>query len=259
MSSSSEQNPPPARFLQEVPSVMDEAWAMIRDGALPHFGSVLAESQTAGRGRQGRSWSSPAGHVYAAMRLPDSPPFSGTAASMALALFLARALESLDPDLRISIKWPNDLIAFGGKVGGLLLESRGGDLLAGIGLNMGVPPMVADREKGVPPAAALPKSLGPPDKLWPLVAKICQAYYNDYFDRSYGEWEDALAASVQLRLCGLGRPIAVKNPATTPKIDSGEIRGIVRGLDASGGLKVETPQGVLIVWSGTAIFDEWAS
>ena len=107
------------------------------------WSALLAFEQTAGRGRQGRSWSSPAGqgvyatvlgHLHARDRLPVLP--------LAIAVALAEALEPFAPAVRL--KWPNDLMLSGRKVGGVLVEAVSGarddvDVLIGFGINHGQP------------------------------------------------------------------------------------------------------------------------
>jgi BirA family biotin operon repressor/biotin-[acetyl-CoA-carboxylase] ligase len=242
--------------LEETTSVLDDAFIFIGRGSLPLFGSVLAKRQTAGRGRRGSHWVSEPGHVYAALRLPLSPPFSESSASLTVAWLLAKALEEMDPGLEIKIKWPNDLIVFGGKAGGILLENRQEALVAGIGLNIGTPPAVSDRDPAAPAPSALPGHLGPPERLWQKLSKTCLRYYNDYLRRCSEDWPRAVAASAERRLFGMGRKAVVADPATTPKIDASLVEGVIIGLDPKGGLRLSTPQGPLVVWSGALRIEE---
>jgi BirA family biotin operon repressor/biotin-[acetyl-CoA-carboxylase] ligase len=106
------------------------------------WSALIAFEQTAGRGRQGRSWASPPGQgVYATVlgRLPD--PARLPLLPLAVA---ARLAEALAPHLAngCRLKWPNDLMTAGGKVGGVLVEalggaSRGVEVLVGFGVNHG--------------------------------------------------------------------------------------------------------------------------
>ncbi len=121
---------------------MDVARAEAIAGA-PHGAVVFAEEQTAGRGRFGRRWVSPAGkNLYLTIILrPDAGRLRGL--SMVVPLALCRAIESVTP-LRPVIKWPNDVLVDGRKLAGVLIEgeSSGGELLyalAGIGLNVNDP------------------------------------------------------------------------------------------------------------------------
>ncbi|MEG2005803.1 MAG: hypothetical protein RR014_07195, partial [Bilophila sp.] len=135
-------------------SSMDVARSLIAADQLPVWGSVLALQQSSGRGQLGRSWVSPQGNVYAALRLPLCPPFSETAAAPAVGGLLAEALAGLG--FPTHMKWPNDLLqkhdGVWRKVGGILLEERGArgfgktsqrtqrgapaSLVAGIGFNL---------------------------------------------------------------------------------------------------------------------------
>ena len=112
---------------------------LARRGLLAPWQSVLVSSQRQGRGQLRRNWVSPAGNIYAALRLPMQEPFASSAASTVTGAMLAAALGKLGFEVRL--KWPNDLAVLDGdtpaKVAGILLEERAGVLLAGIGIVMG--------------------------------------------------------------------------------------------------------------------------
>jgi len=104
---------------------------------------VLAEAQTAGRGRRGRPWSSPkAENLYMSLGLTLAGGFLALEGlSLVLGVAVARALEGVGAH-PIGLKWPNDLYAFGKKLGGILVEIQGElqegrvQVIAGIGLNV---------------------------------------------------------------------------------------------------------------------------
>jgi BirA family biotin operon repressor/biotin-[acetyl-CoA-carboxylase] ligase len=106
------------------------------------FRVCLAEEQTAGRGRRGRTWISPRGaSLYLSLGIGLAPgqPVSG-ALPLALGVAVAEALRRYGSE-GIGLKWPNDLYAHGAKLGGILVESRrlgrgAGILVAGLGLNL---------------------------------------------------------------------------------------------------------------------------
>jgi BirA family biotin operon repressor/biotin-[acetyl-CoA-carboxylase] ligase len=109
------------------------------------FRVVLADHQTAGRGRQDRIWQSPPASglclsmAYTFGRVPDKLP----SLTLALGIGVAEALERLGVG-GISLKWPNDIIACDGKLGGILTEVQNGasdgvTVVAGIGLNVDLP------------------------------------------------------------------------------------------------------------------------
>lgn len=98
---------------------------------------IIADRQTGGRGRQGRDWHSPAGNLYAStlVRLqPRDPPAPTLALAAAVALKEAFSLAA--PDQAFTIKWPNDLLAGGAKLAGILLERADDAVVIGIGANL---------------------------------------------------------------------------------------------------------------------------
>jgi BirA family biotin operon repressor/biotin-[acetyl-CoA-carboxylase] ligase len=104
---------------------------------------VIADSQSAGKGRLGRSWHSPAGlGLYVSFILrPGVPAATASGILMAVGLAAAEAAEHTRLQGVVGIKWPNDLVVEGRKLGGILLEMgvQGGVLewcVAGIGLNV---------------------------------------------------------------------------------------------------------------------------
>jgi BirA family biotin operon repressor/biotin-[acetyl-CoA-carboxylase] ligase len=122
--------------------------------------AVLARRQTRGRGRAGRSFLSPEGGMYLSVVLrPDRAPAEWGLVPLLAGVVVARELRRDGFDA--TVKWPNDILLSGKKVGGILVESRWGDApfaIVGIGLNVDrVPPAVLDATAlaahGAPPAA----------------------------------------------------------------------------------------------------------
>lgn len=126
--------------LDIVGSTQDEAHRLAAAGT-PAGTAVIAVRQTAGRGSRGRTWESPAGGLWLSM---ISRPAAGAGIellSVRAGLATAAALESLRGLPPVELKWPNDVLLEGRKVGGILCEARWqGDTLAwvavGIGLNV---------------------------------------------------------------------------------------------------------------------------
>lgn len=231
----------------EVASALDTAFELAQAGRLNIWDSVLAESQTAGRGQLRRRWHSPPGNIYAALRLPVSPPFDGGAAAAAVGVLAAEALEALG--WRAAIKWPNDLILESAtgprKVAGILLEERGGVLLAGIGVNVAArPPQDALRADAALAATCLAENASgrpvpPAGELWArLVSHMVSAYTDArIFARTW-------RGRAEARLLWLGSPVSV--------IDGEEVlEGRVAGLWPSGGLRLVTQQGTLECTGGS--------
>jgi BirA family biotin operon repressor/biotin-[acetyl-CoA-carboxylase] ligase len=110
-----------------IGSTNDEAKALAHAGA-PDGTLVWADQQTAGRGRRGRAWLSPPGNLYVSLlQRPGGTPAEAAQLGFVAALGLGDALLALTgPGLRLSYKWPNDLLAGGKKLAGILLESETG-------------------------------------------------------------------------------------------------------------------------------------
>ena len=143
----------PRLHLRATTSTNDRARALAAAGA-PHGTLVTAAAQSAGRGRQGRTWSAPAGHaLLCSLVVRDPPSLLPLAAAVAVA-------EVCGPGARI--KWPNDVQLDGRKVAGILAEGRPqeGWAVLGVGLN------VAVRVEDLPPelhATAATMGLAPGD------------------------------------------------------------------------------------------------
>ncbi len=182
-----------ARILEtgDVTSVLDVARTPAYAGRLDIFDSILARSQSAGRGQYRRHWSSPAGNVYAALRLPVTAPFTCNGAAVALGAWLAMGLRGLGyPCL---LKWPNDVVLPGEngsgprKVCGILLEEREGILLAGVGINVASAPAPEDlRERAALAAGSLSAyarchGLAQPvcGELWKSLVNSVLSFYSD--------------------------------------------------------------------------------
>lgn len=226
----------------EVDSTLDAAWRLFQRGGLPPWGSVLAARQTRGRGRMGRAWLSPSGHLYAALRLPEEEAFQAPAGAIRLAALMALALEDLGRPT--ALKWPNDLLTEGRKAAGILLESRGRALVAGIGLNLGRPPAGVEREAGAPPVGAFNfKKL--PRELWP---EILFRLYGRYLETPPADRPGRLLAEAGRRLIWRGRLVKVGNAAAVPPTalpgPSPDLIGLVLGLAANGALKLALNRGL---------------
>lgn len=124
---------------ERVGSTNDVARQMAEDQA-PEGTLILAEEQTAGRGRMGRTWYAPPGTslLMSVVFRPAFAPEQAHRLVMACGLAVAEACEGL-LDVAVGVKWPNDLVLGGRKVGGILLENAiTGDALLWAVVGMGV-------------------------------------------------------------------------------------------------------------------------
>jgi BirA family transcriptional regulator, biotin operon repressor / biotin---[acetyl-CoA-carboxylase] ligase len=118
--------------LDTVASTNDRARALVLAGA-PKGTVVVAEEQTAGRGRQGRSWTAPRGSALTATVLWELDELLGLATAVAV----CEACEAVAA-LTCQIKWPNDVWARGRKLAGILIEARPQERWAVIGIGLNV-------------------------------------------------------------------------------------------------------------------------
>ncbi len=135
-----------------VGSTNDRLKRLASEGARP-YSVVVAEEQTAGRGRSGGVWHSPPGSgLWISVLLPSSGVVP-THLPLVVGVAAARAAESACSGLKVGIKWPNDLQVGALKVGGILCEHSHGAVVAGVGVNLRVPPDALPEEVAVRAAA----------------------------------------------------------------------------------------------------------
>jgi BirA family biotin operon repressor/biotin-[acetyl-CoA-carboxylase] ligase len=218
-----------------LPSTQDEARRLARAGAGEVV--VVADEQTGGHGRRGRSWTSPPGNLYATVvTAPRFAPAFVPAGSLIAATALCRALEQLaTPPPPLSVKWPNDVLLDGRKLAGLLLEVAGDSVLIGCGVNLRAAPpafpeaaTLAGWGVDAPAPLVLERWLG----AWTRAAAALA-------EGDTASWRDAWLA----RAAGLNRPVRVT-------LAERRIEGIHRGIDTYGALRVETAGGVETVLAG---------
>jgi BirA family biotin operon repressor/biotin-[acetyl-CoA-carboxylase] ligase len=199
---------------------------------------VLADEQTAGRGRHARRWWSPAGTALLTSLLfrPSLPPQRAQQLTMLCALAAADAVSDLTT-LAVDLKWPNDLLVGGRKLAGLLTESaiqgqRLEFVVVGLGLNANTdlghaPPLMA-------PATSLWQELGQRvDRLALLVAYldgVARRYARLDQQSPYDEWAS--------RLVTLGQHVTVH-------LDDQTLSGLAQGVDADGALLLRIAPGTV--------------
>jgi len=210
--------------------------------------AFLAEYQSAGRGRRGRAWLAPPGGAIClslSWSFREVPPDLG-ALGLAVGVCVLRALRGAGLE-RASLKWPNDILSQGRKLGGILIELRaesGGPacVIIGIGLNVALgEALLAEIERTGIPATDLASSQAPPSRnavAAALIAEITgglRRFENEAMRPFVEEWRAADA----LR----GSQIEVHTAA-------GKVCGWAKGIDLHGALVVETPKGLQRFISG---------
>lgn len=231
--------------LDSVASTNDVARDMAASGS-PEGTCVLAREQTAGRGRQGRTWASPPGKgLYVSVILrPTIRAAQSPVLTLAAAVAVAETLK-LDFEVTADIKWPNDVMASGRKICGILVESaierdRVQYAVMGIGLN------VAQREFPDEISAVATSllietggSLAPDDVLNPLLERLTR-----WYEIAVTEPSKVLVRWEELSSYAQGCAVRVES-------SDWSIEGVTRGLASTGALRVELANGeIREVFSG---------
>ncbi len=201
---------------------------------------LLAEHQTAGRGRRGREWVSPFGanlYLSLAWSFPHWPA-QITVLPIAIGIACARALTAQGVG-DVALKWPNDLVVRGQKLGGILIEQRGeagGACRAVIGVGINVAMRRGRAIRIDQPWTSVAAELGRMPSRNALAAEVIGQLVVA-LDQFSGSGFKAFAAEWDRLDLTRGKTVRVESGK-----DSCE--GIARGLDASGALKIETREGV---------------
>jgi BirA family biotin operon repressor/biotin-[acetyl-CoA-carboxylase] ligase len=213
----------PRLHLRLVDSTNLRARALAFAGA-PHGTAVTADEQSAGRGRQGRSWTAPAGRALLVSVVVREPP------SLLPLLAAVAVAQTVGPDA--TIKWPNDVLLDGRKVAGILIEGRPQERWAvvGIGLNVALrpgdfPDELRDRATGMGLQ---------PDDVERVLAELLAALD--------ARLDDAPAATLEAW--------RARDALTGREISWTSGSGTAQGVDEDGRLLVRTPAGTRALDAG---------
>ena len=215
-----------------------EALRMARDGECGPLW-IVARSQTAGRGRRGRTWVSEPGNLYASLILTDpAPPERFLDLSFVAALALHDAIGGRIPGLanRLVLKWPNDVLIDRNKFAGILVEGERTSVAIGIGVNCVLHPVGTDypaTDLATAGVRTSPESLFAPLSA-AMVARLAQWNRGAGFASIRTDWLS--------RAAGVGKPIRVKS-------DDSELAGQFETIDETGRLVLRLPDGTMQVLS----------
>jgi len=238
--------------LAQTGSTNDDLLAAARAGAAE--GAVLAaEHQTRGRGRQGRQWVSRTGSalIFSVLLRPASvPPADRGWLPLLTGVAVARALRQV-AGVDATLKWPNDVLADGAKLAGILAEQAGEAIVIGVGLNV-----AATRDELPPPGpgALPPTSLallgaraGRESLLIGILAEL-EDWYRRWTRPSPGDAEGSgLRAEYLSCSATIGRAVRVELPGGMV------LKGTASGIDPVGRLILDTAAGPAAVSAGDVI------
>jgi BirA family biotin operon repressor/biotin-[acetyl-CoA-carboxylase] ligase len=223
-------------YLTRADSTQDVARAEAERGA-PEGTAVLAEEQTSGRGRLGRSWVSPAGkNLY--LTLIMRPPVGRLRTLSILApLAIAEALEA-SAGLACRIKWPNDVLVGGRKIAGVIIETDfAGEAakyaLVGMGVNVNFDVQAAPEIADI--ATSVRRELSLDGSREEVLAAVLNAFEARYLE---AQESDAAFRAWRSRLETLGRRVRAALP------DRAEV-GVAEDVDAEGNLLIRRDDGSL--------------
>jgi len=236
----------PTRFFPSIGSTNDVAHELAAAGAAEGL-LVLADEQTAGRGRMDRSWWAPSGAslLMSLLLRPALPARLTGQLPICLGLAAVEGIEAVT-GLCPALKWPNDVVWDGRKLGGMLSELRAdGERLdyavLGLGLNVNVTFDEPTANGLAATAVSLRMAMGQPVDRAALVIAIlqrCEAWYERLLS---GE---SLHTAWAARLDTLGRQVVVALPART-------LTGMAVGVTPEGALIVRRPDGTdKTIWAG---------
>jgi len=208
-------------------STNEEARRMAERGVLGPLW-IFARSQTSGRGRRGNVWISEPGNLFATLLIQEP---AKTAAQLGFAASLAagETVGAYVGQERVRLKWPNDVLLDGRKVGGILLETlKGTSLAIGIGMNLAHHPLKTEF-----PATSLCAVLGrapDPEEVLVELAGRLDAWYEIWRSQGFTVLREAWLE----RAAGLGGEIRARLPGN-------EICGVFENLDQDGALLLRKP------------------
>jgi BirA family biotin operon repressor/biotin-[acetyl-CoA-carboxylase] ligase len=207
--------------------------------ASPEGAVAACELQTSGRGRVGRTWTTPHGAaVLCSVVLRPPAERAAPELSLVAGLAVAQTVEAVSRKVA-AIKWPNDVLVAGRKVAGILAEKRGPAVVVGVGLNVNQTQAELPDRPLYPPAS-LRTLDGETRERAPILAELLVQ-----LERRYDEWlEHGLAAL----LPALGARDALRGLAVS--VDG--VRGIAAGIAPDGRLRLDTPAGARLVAAGEA-------
>ena len=199
---------------------------------------VLADEQTAGRGRHGRTWAAPAGSslLLSLVVRPVVAPASVSLLPLLTGMVLAETVARHLPEAQVGLKWPNDLLVDGRKAAGILVEGVGGAAVIGVGVNVDWRGL--ERPDGAAEAVSLAEAAAAAVDRWRLLAGFLGV-----FSRRYAQWQELPAAFLdgyRQRCDTLGQTVRVT------RSDGSTVEGVAVDVNRTGALDVRSTAGATL-------------
>ena len=225
-------------YYKQLDSTNTEIARLAADGAV-HGTVVVADAQTAGKGRRGRQWESPAGeNIYLSILLrPDCVPEKAPMLTLVMAYSVAKLLRELGVE-GVQIKWPNDLVLSGKKICGILTEMQLKDteidyVVVGVGINVNTSNFPKELKDT---ATSLYLESGRTFDREIMVESVVEHFGQAY--QQFAEVQDLqfLREEYNNMLVNVGREVRVLEPGN-------EYKAYAQGINSEGELLVRTEDG----------------
>ena len=214
---------------------------------------IIAEKQTAGRGRLDRKWTSPTGGIWFSLII--HPKFDGSSSTLIpilSAVALSKSIKSV-LDIETEVKWPNDITMNGKKVAGVLVDASFQTnsidyLILGIGINFDIDTKKLEKRlTKTPNFYGIDSLRGKEDKTPPkkLLKEFLLQFEKNLFQLDKGE-KSKIIKEWTKRAAGIGKKITINT-------SNGKISGISQGIDNDGALKIKTRNEIKKIYVGDVV------
>ena len=225
-------------YFNVLDSTNAQAERWVEDG-VPHLSLVVADEQTAGRGRSGRAWfTSPgAGLAFSLILRPEQIESASIPRLTGLGALAVCEVLQREYDLQAQIKWPNDVLVGGRKLTGVLVEAdwQGDEIrsaVLGIGINVAPDSVPPESEAGFP-ATCVETALGSPIDRWTLLREVLRALLSRLLDIAQDEFLQAWE----------GNLVYQREWVQLLREGSEPVIGRLLGLRSDGSLRMALPNG----------------
>ncbi|MDI6840095.1 MAG: biotin--[acetyl-CoA-carboxylase] ligase [bacterium] len=213
---------------ETLASTNETAKELLQNNEMPDYFIIVANEQTKGKGRWGRYWWSPKGGLWCSIVTPKNLPDGSQISipSLRTAFSIVETIKKFSP-LTTGIRWPNDILIRGKKIGGILTESEGEKLVIGVGVNLNQ----VNFPKELPDATSLRIELGSQIDNEEFLNEFIINFENNI------EREDILNL-IKSRLLLLGERVIIK-------VKGDEILGEFCDIECDGSLLLREATGII--------------